>query len=72
MHFSITKNCLKMTYKLTFPVVAVLFGLVIVFRDPVLLLDPRFWAEEGALYFHHALVSPGLKDFFSPALVIIL
>ena len=34
----------------------------------VLLLDPRFWAEEGALYFHHALVSPGLKDFFSPAL----
>ena len=57
-----------MTYKLTIPVVAVLFGLVIVFRDPLLLLDPRFWAEEGALYFHHALVSPGLKDFFSPAL----
>jgi hypothetical protein len=57
-----------MTYKLTTPLLAVLFGLVIVFRDPALFLDPRFWAEEGALYFHHALVSPGLKDFLSPAL----
>jgi hypothetical protein len=68
MLLPIFKVCQKMAYKLTIPLVAVLFSLVIVFRDPVLFLDPRFWAEEGALYFHHALVSPGLKDFFSPAL----
>jgi hypothetical protein len=56
-----------MTYKLTIPLVTIFLGLVIVFRDPSLFLDPRFWAEEGALYFQSALVSPGLKDFFSPA-----
>jgi hypothetical protein len=42
--------------------------LLIGFRAPELLLDPRFWAEEGALYFGNAHRSPSWVDFFSPEL----
>lgn len=41
--------------------------LVVIFRAPIILLEPRFWAEEGSLYFSHAVHSNYFEGiFFSP------
>ena len=40
---------------------------LIVLRAPNILLEPRFWAEEGSIYFAHALQSNIIEGiFFSP------
>ena len=39
---------------------------LIVFRDPSLFYEPRFWAEEATVYFHTAYVSPLSTALFAP------
>lgn len=41
-----------------------LFGALIVAREPGLFLQPRFWAEEGTVYFAHAHRHPDLLSLF--------
>lgn len=46
---------------------AVSFTLVLIYiRNPILFYAPRFWAEEGALYFRNAYLYTGIQDFLSP------
>ncbi len=40
--------------------------LATVYRLPELLADPRFWAEEGRVYFVHALGAPPLPALLAP------
>jgi hypothetical protein len=42
--------------------------LVIVLRAPALFLEPRFWAEEGAIYFSYAFRRPWYEVLFAPHL----
>ena len=45
----------------------ILILLIVIFRAPNILLEPRFWAEEGTLYYAHATLSGILEGiFFSP------
>jgi hypothetical protein len=39
---------------------------LLVFRDPSLFYEPRFWAEEATVYFHAAYVSPALTALIAP------
>ena len=39
--------------------------LIIISRAPTLLLEPRFWAEEGSVYFYYAYYLPWYKTIFS-------
>jgi len=41
-------------------------AVVIAVRDPSFLIQPRFWAEEGAVYFQSALDRPPLEALFAP------
>ena len=46
----------------------ILILLTVIFRAPNILLEPRFWAEEGTLYYSHAALSGILEGiFFSPS-----
>ncbi|MEW6564338.1 MAG: hypothetical protein AB1404_02430 [Spirochaetota bacterium] len=42
--------------------------LIIIARAPSLLLEPRFWAEEGTIYFYYAYYNPWYKVLFTPQL----
>ncbi len=48
-----------------FPVIAILIYIaLIVLRIPSLFAEPRFWAEEGAIFFRDAYLTPDLSTLF--------
>jgi hypothetical protein len=45
-------------------IVFILLVLIVIFRAPNILLEPRFWAEEGSVYYAHAMQSGILEGIF--------
>lgn len=44
------------------------FIIAVYLREPLYLLNPRFWAEEGQIYFSYAYTNPWYISLFSPHL----
>ena len=57
----------KFSNQIKFSILFVVVG-IIFFRNPILFTEPRFWAEEGSVYFSSAFHSTWIVSLFQPHL----